>query len=48
MNHPPDITKLQAMPLAELMRQALATKLARRGTSFSLCSIINAKSGKCS
>ncbi|MFA6498568.1 MAG: biotin synthase BioB [Desulfurivibrionaceae bacterium] len=48
MNQLPDITKLQALPLAELMRQALATKLARRGTSFSLCSIINAKSGRCS
>ena len=48
LRQPPDITELQAMPLAELMRQALATKLARRGTSFSLCSIINAKSGKCS
>ena len=48
MNQPPDIAKLQALPLAELMRQALATKLARRGTSFSLCSIINAKSGRCS
>ena len=45
---PPDITALQALPLAELMHQALATKLARRGTSFSLCSIINAKSGRCS
>ena len=44
----PDIAELQALPLAELMRQALATKLARRGTSFSLCSIINAKSGRCS
>jgi len=48
MHQPPDITELQALPLAELMRQALATKLARRGTSFSLCSIINAKSGRCS
>ena len=48
MNQLPDITKLQALPLAELMHQALATKLARRGTSFSLCSIINAKSGQCS
>ena len=48
MNHqPPDITELQALPLAELMRQALATKLARRGRSFALCSIINAKSGRC-
>jgi len=43
-----DIIALQALPLAELMRQALATKLARRGTSFSLCSIINAESGRCS
>jgi biotin synthase len=48
MNQPSDIVKLQALPLAELMHQALATKLALRGTSFSLCSIINAKSGKCS
>ena len=48
MNQLPDITELQGLPLAELMRQALATKLARRGTSFSLCSIINAKSGRCS
>lgn len=48
MNQLPDITELQALPLAELMRQALATKLAHRGRSFSLCSIINAKSGKCS
>ncbi|MFA7348617.1 MAG: biotin synthase BioB [Desulfurivibrionaceae bacterium] len=48
MNQPPDIVKLQALPLAELMHQALATKLALRGTSFSLCSIINAKSGQCS
>ena len=45
---PPDITQLQTLPLAELMRHALATKLAHRGTSFSLCSIINAKSGRCS
>ena len=48
MNPLTDIIALQALPLAELMRQALATKLARRGPSFSLCSIINAKSGRCS
>ncbi|HLD46647.1 MAG TPA: biotin synthase BioB, partial [Desulfobaccales bacterium] len=48
MDQPLDITDLQALPLAELMRQALATKLAHRGTAFSLCSIINAKSGRCS
>jgi len=45
---PPDLTELQALPLAELMRLALATKLAHRGTAFSLCSIVNAKSGRCS
>ena len=48
MNQPLDITNLQALPLAELMRQALATKLVHRGTAFSLCSIVNAKSGRCS
>lgn len=48
MNQSHYITELQALPLAELMRQALATKLALRGTSFSLCSIVNAKSGRCS
>lgn len=43
-----DIAELQRLPLAELMQRALATKLNRRGTSFSFCSIINAKSGLCS
>lgn len=32
----------------QLMAQALEVKLASRGKKFSLCSIINAKSGKCS
>jgi len=44
----PDIVALQELPLSELMRRALAVKLASRGKSFSFCSIINAKSGKCS
>ncbi len=44
---PPDIDALRALPLSELMRRALAVKLAQRGTAFSFCSIINAKSGKC-
>ncbi len=38
----------QSLPLPELMREALAAKLDNRGRRFSLCSIINAKSGKCS
>ncbi|HIJ78389.1 MAG: biotin synthase BioB [Desulfobulbaceae bacterium] len=45
---PADITALMALPLAELMQRGLAAKLANRGTAFSFCSIINAKSGKCS
>lgn len=45
---PQEIATWQALPLAELMRQALAVKLDRRGSAVSLCSIINAKSGKCS
>ncbi len=39
---------LSALSLPELMAEALKIKLAERGTAFSLCSIINAKSGKCS
>lgn len=45
---PARIAELRRLPLAELMRQALAAKLAHRGASFAFCSIINAKSGKCS
>ena len=45
---PAEITALMGLPLAKLMEQALAAKLANRGTAFSFCSIINAKSGKCS
>ncbi|HCC53872.1 MAG TPA: biotin synthase BioB [Desulfobulbaceae bacterium] len=48
MNQSHYINELKVLPLAVLMRQALATKLAQRGTSFSLCSIVNAKSGRCS
>lgn len=43
-----DIKALQALPCRELMSKALAVKLEQRGKKFSLCSIINAKSGKCS
>ncbi len=42
------IEELRALPLAELTARALAAKLKHRQTRFSLCSIINAKSGKCS
>lgn len=45
---PQDIHALQALPLTELMAQALQAKLKHRGTRFSFCSIINAKSGRCS
>ncbi len=43
-----EIKKLQSLSLADLMAEALRVKLAHRGTNFSLCSIINAKSGRCS
>ena len=43
-----EIAELQALPAAELMAEALSAKLKHRGLKFSLCSIINAKSGKCS
>ncbi len=43
-----DIEALRSLPLSELMRRALAAKLAHRGDAFALCSIINAKSGRCS
>ena len=45
---PAEIESLRALPCRELMARALETKLARRGRSLSLCSIINAKSGQCS
>jgi len=38
----------RAKSCPELMSLALQTKLANRGRQFSLCSIINAKSGQCS
>ena len=46
--NPADYAALGAMSLPELMAEALEIKLEQRGTDFSLCSIINAKSGKCS
>jgi len=39
---------LRSLSLQELMAEALKIKLSERGTDFSLCTIINAKSGKCS
>jgi len=44
---PRDIQQLQSMSCRELMSRALDAKLGRRGRAFSLCSIINAKSGQC-
>ncbi|MDF1578590.1 MAG: biotin synthase BioB [Desulfurivibrionaceae bacterium] len=43
-----EIDRLRKLPLRELAALALEQKLAARGTRISLCSIINAKSGKCS
>ncbi|MFZ5765924.1 MAG: biotin synthase BioB [Thermodesulfobacteriota bacterium] len=45
---PADIAELRALSCRDLMERALAAKLDRRGTRVSLCSIINAKSGRCS
>ncbi|MDH5298406.1 MAG: biotin synthase BioB [Desulfobulbaceae bacterium] len=41
------LDQMRRLPLPELMAEALRVKLARRGDAFSLCSIINAKSGQC-
>jgi biotin synthase len=43
-----ELNDLRKMPLRELMALALEKKLANRAQQVSLCSIINAKSGKCS
>jgi len=43
-----EIERLRQLPLPELMNEALKVKLATRRESFSLCSIINGKSGHCS
>jgi biotin synthase len=48
MNTALDLAKWRQLGLSELMRLALAQKLSSRGNQVSLCSIINAKSGKCS
>jgi len=48
MNTARDIAAWRKLPLPELTALALAQKLASRGNQVSLCSIINAKSGKCS
>ncbi len=41
------LLSLLNIPLLELMQQAMAVKLAHRGSIFSLCTICNVKSGKC-
>ena len=43
-----EIQDLRSLPTKQLMEMALAVKLTHRGRKFSLCSIINAKSGRCS
>ena len=43
-----EIARWRKLALPELMALALECKLSRRGRQVSLCSIINAKSGKCS
>jgi biotin synthase len=43
-----NLRELLAGPLPEIMNAALAAKLRHRGDSFSLCTIMNARSGKCS
>lgn len=43
-----DVAAWRRLPLPELAGLALAEKLAKRGKKVSLCSILNAKSGKCS
>ncbi len=42
-----DISQLASMPLPWLMEKALKTKLKYRGSRFSLCTIMNARSGRC-
>lgn len=42
------IEELRKLSCVELMSAALQTKIAKRGNSFALCSIMNAKSGQCS
>ena len=42
------LARWRELPLPKLMAEALARKQVSRGSNISLCSIINAKSGKCS
>ncbi len=42
-----EIYRLFRLPLHDLMALALSIKLENRGTSFSLCTISNARSGRC-
>ncbi len=43
-----EITEFANLPLSELTAMALKAKLQNRGTTFSLCTISNARSGRCS
>ncbi len=43
-----NVDEIRSLDLGELMARALKEKLANRGPAFSRCSIINAKSGRCS
>ena len=48
MMRPEELEQIRKMPFGELMGLALNTKLVNRGQKVALCSIINAKSGRCS
>lgn len=48
MNMQVEVEQWRQLPTAELLARATAAKVAHRRDSFSFCSIINAKSGKCS
>jgi biotin synthase len=42
------VSDIKTAPLSELISEALRLKLAHRGLSFGLCTISNARSGRCS
>ena len=48
MNMQVEVEQWRQLPTAELLARATAAKVTHRRDSFSFCSIINAKSGKCS
>ncbi len=43
-----ELLRAAGLPLSELMSRALSVKLRERGERFSLCTIMNVKSGRCS